>query len=138
MVKHIHVPIPNQRSEFATSHVIKEGAVRTALTLQSLASECNDAARIETMSESTRRLLKTLKSDTSHPKIVVFAPTVEVGVSLATALDETLPKGFRAQGRPDGKGGYLVTLDRQVLDRLKAMRGRGESYSDVILGLAKG
>ena len=33
MVKHIHVPIPNQRSEFATSHVIKEGAVRTALTL---------------------------------------------------------------------------------------------------------
>ena len=33
MVKHIHVPIPNQRSEFATSHVIEEGAVRTALTL---------------------------------------------------------------------------------------------------------
>lgn len=33
MVKHIHVPIPNQRSESATSHVIKEGAVRTALTL---------------------------------------------------------------------------------------------------------
>ena len=32
MVKHIHVPIPNQRSESATSHVIKEGAVRTALT----------------------------------------------------------------------------------------------------------
>ena len=34
MVKHIHVPIPNQRSESATSHVIKEGAVRTALTLE--------------------------------------------------------------------------------------------------------
>lgn len=33
MVKHIHVPIPNQRSESATSHVIEEGAVRTALTL---------------------------------------------------------------------------------------------------------
>jgi hypothetical protein len=33
MVKHIHVPIPNQRSESATSHVIKEGAVRTALTV---------------------------------------------------------------------------------------------------------
>jgi hypothetical protein len=33
MVKHIHVPIPNQRSESATSHVIKEGAVRTALTI---------------------------------------------------------------------------------------------------------
>ena len=33
MVKHIHVPIPNQRSESATSRVIEEGAVRTALTL---------------------------------------------------------------------------------------------------------
>ena len=34
MVKHIHVPIPNQRSASATSHVIEEGAVRTALTLE--------------------------------------------------------------------------------------------------------
>ena len=34
MVKHIHVPIPNQRSESATSHVIEKGAVRTALTFK--------------------------------------------------------------------------------------------------------
>ena len=34
MVKHIHLPIPNQRSESATSHVIEEGAVRTALTIK--------------------------------------------------------------------------------------------------------
>jgi DNA invertase Pin-like site-specific DNA recombinase len=34
MVKHIHVPIPNQRSESATSHVVEEGAVRTALTFE--------------------------------------------------------------------------------------------------------
>ena len=32
MVKHIHVPIPNQRSESASSHLVEEGAVRTALT----------------------------------------------------------------------------------------------------------
>jgi hypothetical protein len=38
----------------------------------------------------------------------------------------------------DGKGGYLVTLDRHVVDWLKAMRAPGESYSDVILRLAKG
>jgi hypothetical protein len=38
--------------------------------------------------------------------------------------------------RPDGKGGYLVTLPRGVLDRLKALRGPGESYSDVILRVA--
>ena len=34
MVKHIHVPIPNQRSKSASSHVVEEGAVRTALTLK--------------------------------------------------------------------------------------------------------
>jgi hypothetical protein len=33
-----------------------------------------------------------------------------------------LPKGFKARAGP-GKGGYLVTLDRQVVDRLAAMRG---------------
>jgi hypothetical protein len=32
MVKHIHVPIPNQRAESASLHVVEEGAVRTALT----------------------------------------------------------------------------------------------------------
>ena len=38
-----------------------------------------------------------------------------------------------AEARPDGKGGCLLA----VLDRLKAMRGPGESYGDVIsrLGL---
>jgi hypothetical protein len=43
-----------------------------------------------------------------------------------------------AEARPDGKGGYLVTLPHTVVDRLKALRGRGESYSDVILRLARG
>jgi hypothetical protein len=36
-------------------------------------------------------------------------------------------------GRRDDRGGYAITLDRMVLDRLTAMRGPGESYSDVIL-----
>jgi len=36
MVKHIHVPIPNQRAESASLHVVEEGAVRTALTQRSL------------------------------------------------------------------------------------------------------
>ena len=39
MVKHIHVPIPNQRSESASSHVVEEGAVRTALTVQTQEAE---------------------------------------------------------------------------------------------------
>jgi hypothetical protein len=50
----------------------------------------------------------------------------------------TLPKGSTADAREDGKGGYLVTLERRVLDRLAFMRRPGESYSDVILRLARG
>ena len=34
----------------------------------------------------------------------------------------------RAEARPDGKGGYLITLPHGVIDRLGVMRGRGESY----------
>ena len=49
MVKHIHVPIPNQRSESATSHVIKEGAVRTALTQQALGGL--EICRVQTFRE---------------------------------------------------------------------------------------
>jgi hypothetical protein len=40
----------------------------------------------------------------------------------------TFPDGSKAEARPDGKGSYLGTLDRNVLDRLKALRGPGESY----------
>jgi hypothetical protein len=54
------------------------------------------------------------------------------------AIVSILPKGSAASAHPDRKGGYLVTLDRRVLDRLAAMRRPGESYSDVILRLAKG
>jgi hypothetical protein len=43
MVKHIHVPIPNQRSKSASSHVVEEGAVRTALTI--MVSGCGKAGR---------------------------------------------------------------------------------------------
>jgi ATP-dependent helicase HepA len=73
----------------ATVDPIFEGEDEIISALHSLAAECNDAARIETMSESTRRLLKTLKSDASrHPKIVVFAPTAQAATSLAAALDD--------------------------------------------------
>jgi hypothetical protein len=39
--------------------------------------------------------------------------------------------------QPDGSGGVRLTLDRKTLDWLTALRGPGESYSDVILRLAK-
>jgi ATP-dependent helicase HepA len=40
--------------------------------LRSIAAEWDDGNRIETMVESTKRLIKTLRADTSEPKIVVF------------------------------------------------------------------
>jgi hypothetical protein len=49
-----------------------------------------------------------------------------------------LAKGSTADARPDGKGGYPIVLPHAVLDRLEATRGLGESYSDVILRLARG
>ncbi len=56
--------------------------------LRSLAIECDDAGRIETMAESTRRLLRTLRRDESHPKIVVFAPTAVAAANLAAELGD--------------------------------------------------
>jgi hypothetical protein len=55
--------------------------------------------------------------------------TVSISPTAFAAIGATLPEGFKARGRPDGKGGYLVMLDRHVVDRLASMRGRGESYS---------
>jgi len=37
-----------------------------------------------------------------------------------------------------GSGGFYVALPHSVIDRLAAMRGPGESYSDVIIHIAKG
>lgn len=59
-----------------------------------------------------------------------------ISAAAFAAIKEMLPKGAKAEARPDGKGGYLVTLDRNVLDRLKALREPGESYSDVIVRVA--
>jgi hypothetical protein len=54
---------------------------------------------------------------------------------MRTTAIETLPID---QLRPCPQGGFLIRLPRGVLDRLKAMRGPGESYSDVIIRVARG
>jgi len=40
--------------------------------------------------------------------------------------------------RQHGSGGFYVTLPHSVIDGFAAMRGSGESYSDVIIRVAKG
>ena len=67
--------------------------------------------------------------------LVHIGRVVTISISSA-AFASALPLGSPVEGRPDGDGGYLVTLDRRALDRLKAKRRAGES--DVILRLARG
>jgi hypothetical protein len=46
--------------------------------------------------------------------------------------------GVGYENKTDEQGHRPMWLDRAVVDRLRAMRGRGESYSDVILRVARG
>ena len=39
--------------------------------------------------------------------------------------------------QPDGQRGVRIWLEHKFVDRLRALRGRGESYSDVIIRLAE-
>jgi hypothetical protein len=44
----------------------------------------------------------------------------------------------RKFARQHDSGGFYVALPHSVIDRLAAMRGPGESYSDVIIRAAEG
>jgi hypothetical protein len=54
------------------------------------------------------------------------------------AIARTLALGsVNFENATNEKGERLVWLDRAVVDRLRALRGPGESYSDVILRLVE-
>jgi hypothetical protein len=65
-----------------------------------------------------RRVAGKLARD--HIRSVV---TISITADAFKAIEATLLEGYEADARPDGKGGYLVTLPHGVLDRLKAIRG---------------
>jgi hypothetical protein len=48
--------------------------------------------------------------------------TISISAAAFAAIEVTLLNGSEADARPDGKGGFLVTLDRHVIDprRLRA------------------
>jgi hypothetical protein len=65
---------------------------------------------------------------------------VRIAISQAAfdAIAKTLPLGSVGyENRVNERGKRLIWLDRAVVDRLRAIRGPGESYSDVILKLVK-
>jgi hypothetical protein len=53
------------------------------------------------------------------------------------AIATTLPSSVGVEARRASNGDYFIWLDPRFVDRLRAMRGPGESYSDVILRLAE-
>ena len=63
--------------------------------------------------------------------------TISITAEAFEAIKATLPNGADVwPGEPDGHGGFKIALNRRFVDRLRAMHGPGESYSDVILRLA--
>jgi hypothetical protein len=53
------------------------------------------------------------------------------------AIARTLPLGSVGyENKTNERGGRLIWLERAVVDRLRSLRGPGESFSDVILRLA--
>jgi hypothetical protein len=66
---------------------------------------------------------------------------IRITITLAAfeAIAATMPLGSVAYERePDAKGERWIWLEPRFVDRLRALRGPGESCSDVILRLAKG
>jgi hypothetical protein len=55
------------------------------------------------------------------------------------AIKETLPADTRTWPvRPPGMGDVVICLDQATVDRLGAIRCPGESYSKVIIRIARG
>ena len=64
---------------------------------------------------------------------------VRIAISQAAfdAIARTMPFGsVDFEAGVDDKGERYIWLPRAVVDRLRALRGPGESFSDVILALA--
>jgi hypothetical protein len=66
---------------------------------------------------------------------------VRIAISQAAfeAIVKTLPVGrVGFENKINERGERVIWLEPNVVDRLRSLRGPGESYSDVILRVAKG
>jgi hypothetical protein len=64
---------------------------------------------------------------------------IRIAISQAAfeAIARTLALGsMNFENKTDEQGQRLIWLDRAVVDRLRAMRGPGESWSDIIMRIA--
>jgi hypothetical protein len=72
---------------------------------------------------------------TARPK---FYPMIRIAITEAAfeAITQTLPlASVGYENATNEKGERLIWLEPSVIDRLRSLRGPGESYSDVILRL---
>jgi hypothetical protein len=61
---------------------------------------------------------------------------IAISVAAFDAIARTMPLGsFGFERAPNTKGERAVWLEDAMADRLTAMRGPGETYSDIILRL---
>jgi hypothetical protein len=67
-----------------------------------------------------------------------LTPMIPISITAEAfvAIAKGFPMGWHAEGRLDGKGGYLLVLPRGVAELLRALRQPGESFSEVILRVA--
>ena len=63
---------------------------------------------------------------------------LSITVAAFEAIAATLPSSVGVEQNRAPNGDYFIWLDPRYRRQLRAMRGPGESYSDVILRLAKG
>jgi hypothetical protein len=62
---------------------------------------------------------------------------IAISAEAFEAIAATLPFGsMNYENKTNERGEKLIWLDHAVVARLRAMRGPGESYSDVILRIA--
>jgi hypothetical protein len=72
--------------------------------------------------------------DSSYRGEKILPPRVQSSLPCLRGL----PQPHAPSPTEDGRGAHLVTSPDGVIDRLKAMRGLSESYSDVIIRVARG
>ena len=74
----------------------------------------------------------------ARPIYIAAVVTISITIAAYDAIRATLPDDADAfPPERDGRGGVRFLVDHKTLDRLTALRGPGESYSDVILRMAK-
>jgi ATP-dependent helicase HepA len=101
---------------------IFDGEDELLAALGAIAEKQDDRARIETMVESTTRLIKAIKPDEQFPKVVVFASSERVARHFHDV--------FQTDG--DGTTAYLLTSDSADVDKI-ALDFSGRSTSSILV-----